>query len=68
MVQLGGAGGGTGGGDGARSSWLISSPNKPIELLRRDFQKMLTQILWVMQGHTLTQDQLCERSKANGIA
>ncbi|KAK9159822.1 hypothetical protein Syun_006163 [Stephania yunnanensis] len=46
----GGTGGGIGGGDGARSSRLISSPNEPIELLRRDFQEMQTQILWVILG------------------
>ncbi|KAK9132574.1 hypothetical protein Scep_012102 [Stephania cephalantha] len=52
------AGGAAGGGDGAGSSRLISSPNEPIELLRRDFQEMETHILWVIQDHTLTQDQL----------
>ncbi|KAK9157336.1 hypothetical protein Scep_003910 [Stephania cephalantha] len=51
---------GAGGGDGARSSQPISSPNEPVELLRRDFQTMQTHILRVMQDHTLTQDQLRE--------
>ncbi|KAK9158092.1 hypothetical protein Scep_004666 [Stephania cephalantha] len=35
--------GGAGGGDGAGSSRPISSPNEPVELLRRDFQAMQTQ-------------------------
>ncbi|KAK9157051.1 hypothetical protein Scep_003625 [Stephania cephalantha] len=52
---------GAGGGDGVGSSQLISSPNEPIELLRRDIQEeMQTHILRVMQDHTLTQDQLRE--------
>ncbi|KAK9128573.1 hypothetical protein Syun_017370 [Stephania yunnanensis] len=55
--RAGGAGG-AGGGDGAGSSRPISSPNEPIKLLRRDFQTMRTHILWVMQDHTITQDQL----------
>ncbi|KAK9161327.1 hypothetical protein Syun_007668 [Stephania yunnanensis] len=45
-------------GDGARSSRPNSTPNEPVELLRRDFQAMQTHILQVMQDHTLTQDQL----------
>ncbi|KAK9158284.1 hypothetical protein Scep_004858 [Stephania cephalantha] len=49
---------GAGGGDGAGSSRPISSPNDPIELLRRDFQATQTHILQVMQDHTLTQYQL----------
>ncbi|KAK9101328.1 hypothetical protein Scep_024758 [Stephania cephalantha] len=52
--------GGAGGGDGAGSSRLISSPNEPVELLRRDFQTMQTHILRVIQDYTLTQDQLRE--------
>ncbi|KAK9119398.1 hypothetical protein Scep_017491 [Stephania cephalantha] len=52
--------GGAGGGDGCGSSGPISSPNEPIKLLRRDFLEMQTHILWVMQDHTLTQDQLQE--------
>ncbi|KAK9132760.1 hypothetical protein Scep_012288 [Stephania cephalantha] len=52
--------GGAGGGDGAGSSRPISTPNEPVELLRRDFQAMQTHILRVMQDHTLTQDQLQE--------
>ncbi|KAK9112377.1 hypothetical protein Scep_019896 [Stephania cephalantha] len=52
--------GGAGGGDGAESSWPISSSNEPVELLWRDFQTMQTHILRVMQDHTLTQDQLRE--------
>ncbi|KAK9128300.1 hypothetical protein Syun_017097 [Stephania yunnanensis] len=64
MVRLGqrkhATAGGAGGGDGARSSGSISSLNEPIKLLRRDFQEMQTQILRIMQDHTLTQDQLQE--------
>ncbi|KAK9118293.1 hypothetical protein Scep_016386 [Stephania cephalantha] len=52
--------GGAGGGDGTGSSRPISSPNEPVELLRRDFQAMQTHILRVMQDNTLTQDQLRE--------
>ncbi|KAK9166565.1 hypothetical protein Scep_001756 [Stephania cephalantha] len=51
---------GAGGGDGAGSSRPISSPNEPVELLRRDFQTMQTHILRVIQDRTLTQDQLRE--------
>ncbi|KAK9158787.1 hypothetical protein Scep_005361 [Stephania cephalantha] len=54
------AGAGAGGGDGAGSSRPISSPNEPIELLRWDFKEMQTQILRVMQDHTLTRDELRE--------
>ncbi|KAK9148778.1 hypothetical protein Scep_007535 [Stephania cephalantha] len=39
------AGGAAGGGDGVGSFRPISSPNEPIELLRRDFQEMRTHIL-----------------------
>ncbi|KAK9105517.1 hypothetical protein Scep_022361 [Stephania cephalantha] len=52
--------GGAGGGDGAGSSRPISSPNEPVELLRRDFQTMQTHIFRVMHDHTLTQYQLRE--------
>ncbi|KAK9125554.1 hypothetical protein Scep_014400 [Stephania cephalantha] len=52
--------GGAGGGDGTGSSRPISTPNEPIDLLRRDFLAMQTHILRVMQDHTLTQDQLRE--------
>ncbi|KAK9135231.1 hypothetical protein Syun_014561 [Stephania yunnanensis] len=51
-------GGGARGGDGDGSSRPISTPNEPIKLLRRDFQTMQTNILRVMQYHTLTQDHL----------
>ncbi|KAK9133431.1 hypothetical protein Scep_012959 [Stephania cephalantha] len=54
------AGAGAGGGDGAGSSRPISSPNEPIELLRRDFKEMQTHILRVMQDQTLTRDELRE--------
>ncbi|KAK9126313.1 hypothetical protein Scep_015159 [Stephania cephalantha] len=59
-ATTGGAGGEAEGGDEAGSFRLISSPNEPIELLRMDFQDMHTQILQVIQDHTLTQDQLRE--------
>ncbi|KAK9166064.1 hypothetical protein Scep_001255 [Stephania cephalantha] len=52
--------GGAGDGNGAGSSRPISTPNKPVELLQRNFQAMQTHILRVMQDHTLTQDQLRE--------
>ncbi|KAK9126551.1 hypothetical protein Scep_015397 [Stephania cephalantha] len=52
--------GGAGGGDGAGSSQPISTPNEPVEFLRRDFQAMQTHIIRVMQDHTLTQDHLRE--------
>ncbi|KAK9112223.1 hypothetical protein Scep_019742 [Stephania cephalantha] len=59
-ATAGGARGGGGGGDGTGSSRPISSPNEPVELLRRDFQEMQTHILRVMHDHTLTQVQLRE--------
>ncbi|KAK9140582.1 hypothetical protein Scep_010263 [Stephania cephalantha] len=52
--------GGARGGDGAGSSRHISTPNEPVELLRRDFQATQTHIHRVMRDHTITQDQLRE--------
>ncbi|KAK9089396.1 hypothetical protein Scep_028478 [Stephania cephalantha] len=47
-------------GDVAGSSRPISAPNGPIELLRRDFKQMQTNILRVMQDNALTRDELRE--------
>ncbi|KAK9157335.1 hypothetical protein Scep_003909 [Stephania cephalantha] len=47
-------------GDGAGSSRPISAPNEPIELLRRDFKEMQTNLLQVMQDNTLIRDELRE--------
>ncbi|KAK9094954.1 hypothetical protein Scep_026423 [Stephania cephalantha] len=55
-----GAGVRAGAGDGAGSSRPIYAPNEPIELLRRDFKEMQTNLLWVMQDNTLTRDELRE--------
>ncbi|KAK9140970.1 hypothetical protein Scep_010651 [Stephania cephalantha] len=49
---------GVGASDGAGSSWPISAPNEPIELLRRDFNEMQTNLLRVMQDNTLTHNEL----------
>ncbi|KAK9140495.1 hypothetical protein Scep_010176 [Stephania cephalantha] len=55
-----GVGAGGGGGDGVGFYRPISSPNEPIELLRRDFKEMQTHIFRVMQDHTLTRGELRE--------
>ncbi|KAK9100424.1 hypothetical protein Scep_023854 [Stephania cephalantha] len=51
---------GAGAGDVAGSYRPISAPNEPIELLRKDFKQMQTNIFQVMQDNTLTRDELRE--------